>query len=108
MELCRTDLPGKPDIVLPKRRAVIFVHGCFWHRHRGCTYAYSPKTNRPFWRRKFFENVQRDRSVQRKLARLGWQVVVVWECELRDQAELTHRLRKLLAGERSTRHASHT
>ena len=103
MDLYRPDLPGRPDIVLPRRRAVVFVHGCFWHRHRDCPFAYSPKSNRAFWRRKFIENIRRDRSVRRKLRRLGWRVVVVWECELRDHAELTHKLRASLAGEWSAR-----
>lgn len=77
------DLPGKPDIVLPKYRTVIFVHGCFWHRHPGCRYAYTPKTRVSFWKRKFAENVRNDRLARRRLARLGWKVLVVWECQAR-------------------------
>lgn len=76
------DLPGKPDIVLPKYRTVIFVHGCFWHRHPGCRYAYTPKTRVPFWKRKFAENVRNDRLARRRLARLGWCTIVVRECSL--------------------------
>lgn len=96
MELYRSDLPGKPDIVLPRRRAVVFVHGCFWHRHRGCTFAYEPKSNRKFWKRKFSENVERDRKVRRRLTKLGWRVVTVWECQAQIPSDLASRLRKLL------------
>lgn len=78
--LHRTDLPGSPDIVLPKHRIVIFVNGCFWHRHRGCKYAYHPKTRKAFWRAKFRDNVDRDRRARRRLTRMGWRVIVVWEC----------------------------
>lgn len=80
--LHRRDLPGKPDIVLPKYRTVVFVHGCFWHRHKGCKYAYEPKTRKRFWQQKFDENVARDRAARRALCRLGWTSIVVWECEL--------------------------
>jgi len=78
--LHRRDLPGTPDIVLPKYKTVIFVHGCFWHRHRGCRFAYQPRSNRGFWAMKFRHNVARDRGVRRRLRRLGWHVVVTWEC----------------------------
>lgn len=77
-------LPGKPDIVLPKYSTVIFVHGCFWHRHRGCKYAYTPKTRVEFWTKKFEENKRRDRLVTAELKNLGWKVMVVWECEIAD------------------------
>jgi DNA mismatch endonuclease, patch repair protein len=76
------DLPGRPDLVFPKYRAVVFVHGCYWHRHTGCKDASMPKTNVAFWSRKFTENVERDRRKERELAELGWRVMVVWECEL--------------------------
>lgn len=76
------DLPGKPDIVLPKYRTVIFVHGCFWHRHRGCRFATTPSSNEAFWRSKFSENVERDKRKTRALRRLGWDVLTVWECEV--------------------------
>ncbi|MFC2076820.1 very short patch repair endonuclease [candidate division KSB1 bacterium] len=75
-------LPGKPDIVLPKYKTVIFVHGCFWHRHQGCKYAYTPKTRVGFWQRKFRDNLNRDRRVANELKNLGWRVLIVWECEL--------------------------
>jgi DNA mismatch endonuclease (patch repair protein) len=75
-------LPGRPDLALPKYHAVVFVHGCFWHRHFGCKEATTPKSNVPFWTRKFAENIERDRRVERELTDLGWRVLVVWECEL--------------------------
>jgi DNA mismatch endonuclease (patch repair protein) len=76
------DLPGKPDIVLPKYRTVVFVHGCFWHRHKGCKYAYTPKSKKEFWERKFKENVKRFSKVTKELSKSGWNVVVIWECEV--------------------------
>lgn len=94
--LHRADLPGKPDIVLPRYRTVILVHGCFWHRHKGCKFAYTPKSRVAFWCRKFESNVARDRRVVRDLRCLGWRVVTVWECELRAAERLCHRLRKVL------------
>lgn len=89
-------LPGKPDLVLPKYGAVVLVHGCFWHRHRGCPYAYAPKTRKEFWSRKFTGNVERDRRVARELRRLGWRVLIVWECELCDVEQLSVRLHRAL------------
>ena len=85
-------LPGRPDIVLPKHSAVVFVHGCFWHRHARCKYAYTPKTRVSFWEEKFFGNVERDRKNGRALARLGWKVVTVWECELAKSSTFERRL----------------
>lgn len=79
--LHRKDLPGKPDIVLPRFHKIIFVHGCFWHRHAGCRYAYNPKSRVEFWEKKFQQNVIRDKNVQEALVQLGWQVYVIWECE---------------------------
>lgn len=76
-------LPGKPDIVLPRYRTVIFVNGCFWHRHRNCKYAYTPKSRQEFWLNKFEETVRRDRKKQEMLTNMGWHVIVVWECELK-------------------------
>lgn len=95
--LHRKDLPGHPDIVLPKYRTVILVHGCFWHRHRGCKYAYQPKSRVGFWRKKFRENVERDKRNMKALGDLGWNVVVVWECELSEIKKLSLRLRKQLS-----------
>ncbi|MCP4546385.1 MAG: DNA mismatch endonuclease Vsr [bacterium] len=79
----RKDLPGKPDIVLPKYRTVIFVHGCYWHRHKGCKYATTPSNNRELWLRKFKDNTARDRRNLRELKRLDWNVEVIWECDIR-------------------------
>ena len=76
-------LPGHPDLVLPKYRAVIFVHGCFWHRHSGCRYATNPATNTEFWERKFRENVERDERNIGKLRGQGWRIAVIWECALK-------------------------
>ena len=90
--LHREGLPGRPDIVLPRFNAAIFVHGCFWHRHRGCRFAYVPKSRTDFWMQKFESNVTRDRRVRRDIERLGWNVVVVWECELALPEKLANRL----------------
>lgn len=79
-------LPGKPDLVLPKYRAVVFVHGCFWHRHDGCRYATTPKNNAVFWQEKFATNMRRDVEVQKQLDELGWRVFVIWSCELDEHA----------------------
>lgn len=79
--LHRRDLPGTPDLVFPGRRKVIFVHGCFWHRHSGCRFAYNPKSRADFWQAKFATNVARDARVQHELRTLGWDVLTVWECE---------------------------
>jgi DNA mismatch endonuclease (patch repair protein) len=84
-------LVGRPDIVLPKYRTVVFVNGCFWHAHEGCPYFVRPKTNTAFWDRKFARNRERDRRVCRSLTEQGWRVIVVWECELKgkEQREAT-------------------
>ncbi len=76
------NLPGKPDIVLARHRAVVLVHGCFWHRHEGCPIATTPKSNTDFWRAKFARNVARDREVAQQLQAAGWRVFVIWECAL--------------------------
>jgi DNA mismatch endonuclease (patch repair protein) len=94
--LRRTDLPGKPDIVLPRLRTAIFVHGCFWHRHGNCSNSVVPKTRRKFWLRKLDSNVSRDRSNTAALIALGWRVLVVWECELENEVRLTRRIVKAL------------
>jgi DNA mismatch endonuclease (patch repair protein) len=78
-----SSLPGKPDIVLPKHKAVVMVHGCYWHRHTGCRFATTPATNAAFWQRKFEGTIQRDRKAERALQVLGWRVLIVWECEVR-------------------------
>jgi len=80
--LHKKELPGKPDIVLSKYRTVVFVHGCFWHRHKNCSDATTPKTRTNFWLKKFEGNVERDKKAQRALHLEDWRVVVVWECEM--------------------------
>jgi DNA mismatch endonuclease, patch repair protein len=77
-----TRLPGRPDLVFPKWKTVVFVNGCFWHRHRGCKKATVPKSNTGFWKRKFRENVRRDAENCERLVDLGWRVVMLWQCEL--------------------------
>ncbi len=81
--LHRADLPGKPDIVLPRLKTCIFVHGCFWHRHPSCRYAALPKTRAEFWAAKLDGNVGRDRRATEALRNAGWTVFIIWECELR-------------------------
>lgn len=83
--LHQRNLPGKPDLVMPKYRLSIFIHGCFWHRHRGCRYAYQPKTRKEFWQNKFKQNIIRDEKNISKLLCGGWRVVVVWECFIREK-----------------------
>lgn len=90
--LHRRALPGTPDIVLPRYKLAIFVHGCFWHRHEGCSKATTPKTRLPFWTGKFEQNVARDRRNVALLRDLGWKVLVVWECETRSPGTLWRRL----------------
>ena len=85
--------PGKPDIVLPKYHVAIFIHGCFWHRHEGCKNATVPKTRTEFWLEKFDKNVKNDQLKQERLQELGWRVLVIWECELKNGfAETMERL----------------
>lgn len=76
-------LPGKPDIVLPKYKTVIFVNGCFWHAHKGCKYFVWPKNNADFWKKKIESNVRRDEKIFKLLTAMGWRVVTIWECELK-------------------------
>jgi DNA mismatch endonuclease (patch repair protein) len=95
-------LPGKPDIVLPKYRVVLFVHGCFWHRH-GCKFSYTPKSRVMFWETKFNQNVKRDRKVFRALKSLGWKVITVWECEAKSTSHVAKRIQKLLPSRRESK-----
>lgn len=88
----RKDLPGTPDIVLPKHRTVIFVHGCFWHRHAGCRLSTTPQTRQEYWLPKFEANIERDTRKRLELEAIGWRVLVVWECETRDPGALSARL----------------
>ncbi|WP_420871940.1 very short patch repair endonuclease [Cohnella rhizosphaerae] len=79
-------MPGKPDIVLPKFKTVIFVHGCFWHAHGGCKYYRAPKSNTDYWMQKIEKNITRDNEHQKLLKKMNWNIIVVWECELRSDA----------------------
>jgi len=90
-------LPGKPDIILKKYATVIFVHGCFWHRHRNCARASIPVANSDYWHRKFERNMARDRAAISAIRRLGFRVLVVWECETQNLNRLEKRLRKCLS-----------
>lgn len=95
--LHRRDLPGTPDIVLAAYNYVIFVHGCFWHRHNGCRDASTPSTRVRFWKKKFAENVTRDGKKTVALQVLGWKVLIVWECELRNEDSVAAKLKKALS-----------
>ena len=94
--LHRRDLPGAPDLVFPRLRKVIFVHGCFWHGHSCARGARVPKTNREYWLAKIARNAKRDRATRAALAKSGWRVLVVWECRLNNRAALTAKLRRFL------------
>ncbi|MBT4339527.1 MAG: DNA mismatch endonuclease Vsr [Bacteroidetes bacterium] len=88
--LHQKDLPGKPDVVLAKHKAVIFIHGCFWHHHKGCKYAYIPKTRKEFWEAKFKSNIERDKKVNKLLKEKNWRILIIWECEI-SNIELTRK-----------------
>jgi DNA mismatch endonuclease, patch repair protein len=94
--LHRKHLPGKPDIVLPKHHTAIFVHGCFWHQHSNCIDCSDPKTNSKYWRPKLLANVQRDRKHRRRLRRIGWVPIVIWECQTQNRDALRKRLARKL------------
>lgn len=94
---CR-NLPGTPDLVFPRLRKVIFVHGCFWHRHRGCYRTTTPKTRAGYWASKFERNIERDALKERQLRASGWDVLVVWECETFDSDVLADRLTAFFSG----------
>lgn len=89
--LHRKDLPGKPDIVLPKYQTAIFIHGCFWHGHRGCRFATLPATRTEFWTAKISANQARDSAAESKLREAGWRIAIVWECALRAKPDETMR-----------------
>lgn len=93
--LHRKDMPGKPDLVLPRCNTVVFVHGCFWHGHT-CKSGHKPKSNKRYWNKKLDGNKERDRKNARALRRQGWKVIIVWECETANEAKLERRLRRLL------------
>lgn len=90
--LHRKDLPGSPDLVFPRWRLAVFVHGCFWHRHEGCSLAATPRTRPEFWRLKFQANITRDQRAYEALSKLGWRVEAVWECETRNLELVSERL----------------
>lgn len=90
-------LPGRPDLVFPGRHKVIFVHGCFWHGHAGCKRATIPATNTAFWASKINGNKRRDRYVKKRLRSQGWDILDIWQCQLRDHDAVRRRLRKFLA-----------
>jgi DNA mismatch endonuclease (patch repair protein) len=98
--LHRKDLPGTPDIVLPKYKAVVFVHGCFWHRHAGCHKSTIPKSNLEYWQAKFSGNVARDRENRRQLRALGWRTLVIWECWTSQISNLQRRIEAFLTAGR--------
>lgn len=89
-------LPGSPDIVLPKYRKVIFVHGCFWHGHTACRKAALPKTNDRFWHAKITSNKKRDKKTSRRLNVLGWRTLTIWECQLKSKEKIASKLEKYL------------
>lgn len=89
-------IPGKPDLVLPRHEKIIFVHGCFWHGHVGCSRGDLPSTNIEFWEKKILGNRKRDTRVRAKLNRGGWQVLVIWQCQTKDIESLTRRLKRFL------------
>ncbi len=97
-----TSLPGKPDLVFPRYKTVVFVHGCFWHRHAGCSIATTPKSNTSFWTEKFEKNVLRDTRVIGALTELGWRAYVVWECQLSSATKASHTGEQLAALIRQT------
>lgn len=98
--LHRRDLPGTPDLVFPGRSKVIFIHGCFWHRHAGCALARLPKSRGDFWLPKLTANAERDARNVRALRQLGWGVLTIWECQLGDTAKLANRIRRFLDAQR--------
>ncbi len=94
--LHRGDLPGKPDIAFPRLHKAVFVHGCFWHQHKGCRRASVPRSNVRFWRIKLGRNATRDAEQVAAIRRRGWRTLIVWECEIKDEKRLTARLRRFL------------
>ena len=99
--LRRKELPGRPDIVLPRRKLAVFVHGCFWHRHKGCSNSVLPKTRPEFWLAKLNGNVERDTRNDSALKDLGWKVLTVWECEVDNEMRLSKKLLRSIAREQN-------
>ena len=96
LEVNKSNLPGKPDIVISEKKLIIFVHGCFWHNHPNCHRAKLPKTNRKFWKRKIEGNRKRDERIVRLLRKEGWHVMTVWQCALRNPERVQRRLQRML------------
>jgi DNA mismatch endonuclease, patch repair protein len=94
--LYRNDLPGTPDIVLPKHRKIVFVHGCYWHGHKGCPRAKLPTTNEEYWEKKIRNNKLRHKKAEKKLKKDGWQIIVIWECELKNIEKASKKLIKFM------------
>lgn len=94
--LHRRDLPGNPDIVLPKHKKVIFVHGCFWHGHKDCPRAKRPSTNKKFWNEKLSKSIKRDTFNQKKLKEMGWLTLIIWQCEMKESKNLQSKLESFL------------
>lgn len=92
------NLPGKPDIVLPKYKTVIFVHGCFWHQHKNCRKSTRPTSNTEFWNTKLDKNIERDKKNAQLLKKAGWKIITVWECELKNIEKLKKKLLRILSG----------
>jgi DNA mismatch endonuclease (patch repair protein) len=101
--LHRKDLPGKPDIVLPKHRKVIFVHGCFWHGHTGCKRSARPTDNAEFWNIKIDGNIKRDIDNLAKMQSAGWDALVIWQCETKKEADLIEKLQSFLGNSNTDR-----
>ncbi|MDP8234201.1 MAG: DNA mismatch endonuclease Vsr [Candidatus Saelkia tenebricola] len=93
--LHKKGLPGKPDIVLKKHKTVIFVHGCFWHQHKGCKRSNIPKSNTSYWKPKLNRNVKRDKKHKADLKRIGWKTIVIWECETKNLGKLEKKIKKI-------------
>lgn len=87
-------LPGRPDIVLPKYKTVIFIHGCFWHGHH-CKAGKLPETNKEFWGNKINSNIERDKKNQHKLEKLGWKIIIIWQCKLKNKKMMTKKLKEI-------------
>ena len=96
--LHRKDLPGSPDLLFPKRKTALFVHGCFWHRHENCPRATTPKTNADYWNEKFRRNIERDEETRKRLEESGWKVLVIWECETKTREHVEAFLSRNLLG----------
>lgn len=92
----RRDLPGNPDIVLPRHSKVIFAHGCFWHGHKRCPRSKRPATNKSFWNKKLDANIERDKNIRNELRRMGWRLLVVWQCETHNPEKLLRKLERFL------------